>query len=248
MVDLFQSVFAPPRDMILLVLAAWLGSLLAEGQAGRHQIGKEPLNSLIFYMLLAFVFAGRITDALANFSAYAASPLDLFSPHPHQFDLAGGLAGALLAFLIFTRRLGLPRLNMLDALVPFFATLAVGSGLRHLAAGTAYGQPTQVPWAVVVGGTLIHPSQAYETIASLLILALVWLPDRLAPGIQFLLFTSLTAGVRLFLEAFRGDSDLLPGGFRTAQVGAFLILAASLVFIEALLVCRSHLKNGFVER
>jgi prolipoprotein diacylglyceryltransferase len=46
--------------------------------------------------------------------------------------------------------------------------------------------------------------------------------------LYFLSFVASSALARLFLEAFRGDSLLLAGGLRAAQVEAWIILAASL--------------------
>lgn len=50
----------------------------------------------------------------------------------------------------------------------------------------------------------------------------------LPSGRLFLVFLALTAGTRLFFEAFRGDSALIWGGIRTAQVIAWLVLAGAL--------------------
>jgi hypothetical protein len=45
------------------------------------------------------------------------------------------------------------------------------------------------------------------------------------------LFLALYSGQRVFLEAFRADSLLLPDGWRVAQVGGLLVLAVSLVML-----------------
>jgi len=58
--------------------------------------------------------------------------------------------------------------------------------------------------------------------------------NRLANGALFLLFLALTAGSRLFLEAFRGDSALVLGGIRSAQGLAWALLAAALVGLDRL--------------
>ena len=47
-------------------------------------------------------------------------------------------------------------------------------------------------------------------------------------GWRFLTFLELSAGACLFLEAFRADSLLLPGGLRLAQVAAWFVMAVSL--------------------
>jgi len=50
----------------------------------------------------------------------------------------------------------------------------------------------------------------------------------------FLAFLALAAGSRLFLEAFRGDSALILGGIRAAQLAAWAILAAALAGLDKL--------------
>ena len=56
---------------------------------------------------------------------------------------------------------------------------------------------------------------------ALIIFALLWFRKTDSPpGMLFLNFAALTAGARLFLEAFRGDSTLVFGEFRLAQIVA----------------------------
>jgi prolipoprotein diacylglyceryltransferase len=63
----------------------------------------------------------------------------------------------------------------------------------------------------------------------------IWFRKTDSPsGSNFLLFAALTAGARLFVEAFRGDSRLIFGGIRLAQVVAWIALAMVLVTSELL--------------
>ncbi len=226
MINLFRTLFSPPRHLILLIAAMWLGLTLAEKRSERHGISKEALNNIVYYSLLGYIIGGRVLFALANLSAFVQSPLSLFSINIDLFDPPGALVVALLVGFIYGYRQKLPLWGTLDALTPFFATLAVGLPLSHLAAGTAFGQPTDVPWGMDLWNAMRHPSQMYELLASLLTFCLLWFPKRdLRPGILFLTFAALTAGSRLFLEAFRGDSTLVFGGFRLAQIAAWVALA-----------------------
>jgi prolipoprotein diacylglyceryltransferase len=73
-----------------------------------------------------------------------------------------------------------------------------------------------------------HPAQIYELIAALLIFGWIW--SRKAdspPGVLFLTCAASTAAARLFLEAFRGDSTLIFGGLRLAQILAWIALAVA---------------------
>jgi len=55
---------------------------------------------------------------------------------------------------------------------------------------------------------------------------------RPGEGLNFLLVVAASAVARVFLEAFRGDSLVLPGGFRTAQVVGLVVLAVSIFFMH----------------
>jgi prolipoprotein diacylglyceryltransferase len=149
-----------------------------------------------------------------------------------MLDGGGGLVVGALAGLVYGQRKHMPLWPTLDALTPALAILAVGLGLAHLASGNAFGAPTRLPWGIDLWGEKRHPSQVYEIMAALAILALVWprpaQDETWPPGARFLAFIALSAFARLFLEAFRGDSTLLVGSLRTAQVAAWLVLAAAL--------------------
>lgn len=235
MIGFFRSIFAPPRHLILLLAALWLGLALAEKHAQRHQISKDSLNNIAYYSLFGYLLGGRILYALSNFSAFMDSPLSIFSLNLDLFDPVAALASAVIVGFIYGARQKLPWWSTLDALTLLFATLAIGLSLSHLAAGTAFGSPTNLPWGIDLWNARRHPTQIYELIASSIIFGLIWFRKRDAlPGSNFLLFAALTAGERLFLEAFRGDSMLIFGGIRLAQVIAWMVLAAALFTNELL--------------
>ena len=230
MLSTFRSLFAPPRHLILLLAALWLGLTLSEKRVERHGISKEALDNLIYFSFLGFILGGRFLFVLEHLTAFTQSPLSIFSLNIDLFDPIGGLVTAILVGLIYGQRQKLLLWSTLDALTPLFAILAIGLHLSHLAAGTAFGSPTNLPWGIELWNANRHPSQIYELIASLLIFGYIWLrkPGSFA-GADFLWFTALTAGSRLFLEAFRGDSILTFDGIRTTQLIAWLVLAFALI-------------------
>ena len=230
MFDLFRTLFAPPRHFILIIAALWIGLTLAEKRTERYGISKDVINNLIFYSALAYILGGRVIYVLVNFSAFAPSPLNIFSPNPDLFNSTGAFLSALIMGVMYGKRQNLPFWRTLDAITPVFALLAIGISLSHLAAGTAFGSPTDLPWGIYLWGAMRHPTQIYESIASLIIFGVIWFRKSNSPqGVIFLNFIALTAGSRLFLEAFRGDSVLVFGGFRLAQVLTWILLAIALL-------------------
>lgn len=233
MLTSFRNLFAPPRDLILVVAAIWAGLYLAEKRSARHGISVSDLNNIVFFPLIGYLLGGRILFAIENISAFTQSPQSLISLNLDLFDPIGGLAVAFIIALIYAQRQKLSLWPTLDALTPMFAVFGLGLGLAHLASGSAFGSETSLPWGLELWGTIRHPSQIYEIIASLVILGLLWFQKQeIPPGVHFLTFTALASGARIFLEAFRGDSTLLYGGLRLAQIIAWAVLAFSLFMLD----------------
>ena len=233
MIEAFQNLFAPPRHMILLVIAAWLGLTLAERRTEYHGISKDDLNNISFYGMIAFVIGGRISYVLQNMSAFTKSPLGIISINPDLFDPIGALAITFIVLMVYGQRKQLSIWNILDALTLFFAVVSVGLGLSHLAAGTAFGLPTDLPWGIDLWNATRHPTQIYDMLASSLILILLWLfKPSPRPGVPFLTFAALTAFTQLVLQAFRANYTILFAGLRQEQVLAWLALLICFILLE----------------
>jgi phosphatidylglycerol---prolipoprotein diacylglyceryl transferase len=233
MLTFFLNLFAPPRHMILLVIAAWIGLTLAEKRTERHGVSRENLNNLIFYALLVFILGGRISFILQHLTAFTKSPSSIFSINPDLFDISGAVVAAILASMVIGQRNQLSLWSTLDALTPFFAILAIGLGLTHLAAGTAFGLPSKLPWSMELWNAERHPAQIYETLAAALIFCLLWFKRHdPRPGLLFLTYGALTAGCVIFLSAFRGDPTLVFNGIKQEQLLALAVLAATFLLFE----------------
>ena len=233
MLSSFRNLFAPPRELILVVAAIWVGLWLAEKRSKRHGISINDLNNITFFPLLGYILGGRILYAVENLSAFIQNPQSLISLNLDLFDPIGGMAVAVIVAMVYGQRQKLSFWRTLDALTPLFAIFALGLGLAHLASGSTFGKETSLPWGMQLWGTTRHPSQIYEVLASLLILGLLWIQKADSrPGAHFLTFAALTSGTRLFLETFRGDSTLIFGGLRMAQIIAWVVLATSLFLLD----------------
>jgi len=213
---------------LILLLAAWLGIWSSERESMRRGLPGGAIANLGTFAALGGLLGARLGYALLNRSSYAADPLSIFSLTPSALEPAAGLGTALIVGVIYGQRRKLPLRGALDALAPGIAVLGIGLALANLASGDGYGAPARLPWSIFLWGVDRHPSEVYELLGALAVLALWYWASRqaLPPGVTFLLVVAASALVRLFLEAFRGDSALLPGGFRLGQVIALLALAA----------------------
>ncbi|MDD2921295.1 MAG: prolipoprotein diacylglyceryl transferase [Anaerolineales bacterium] len=233
MITLFRDIFSPPRHMILLIAAAWIGLSLAEKRAERHGVSKEDLNNITFYSLVALILGGRVFFVLQNLSAFVKSPLGIFSINPDLFEPTGAFAAAGVVALIYGQRRSLKFWSTLDALAPFFSILAIGLGLSHLASGAFFGKETALPFAIDLWNAARHPTQIYETLAALLTFGLVWrIEKNQPPGFLFLAFAALTALSQLVIQAFRADAAVIFNGVIQGQVVAWFALALCFVLFE----------------
>lgn len=216
---------------LMYLLGLWFGLSLAEKFAPRRGISPDALYNLAFTGLMAGILGARLGYVLLNPQAFLASPLSLISLNPGLLDPFSGFAAALIAALVYGARKKLGFWNALDALTPFFAVFMIGAALANIASGAAFGLETSLPWGIELWGAKRHPTQFYELTGAMVILLALGprFKDASAPaGRLFLIFVALTAGARLFFEAFRGDSTLILGGIRAAQVVAWLALAGAL--------------------
>lgn len=218
---------------LVMLLAVWVVLWLAAREAGRLGLDGEAVYNAGFVTLVVGLLSARLIYILLHLPAYLANPADIISLDLGSFAPLPGAAIGLLAGVAFIAQRRLPWAPLVDAVAP---ALAAGLALWSVAAllgGTSYGRPADLPWAITLWGARRHPTQIYELLAALVILAILWwVRGRQAyPGQVFLLFVALYGGARLFLEAFRADSWLLPGGLRGAQVIGLVALVIALAMM-----------------
>jgi len=230
-----QALLAPPRHMLLILAAGWLGLHLADRRAGQYGLASQELDNIAGAGMLAFILGGRMGYVLIHAAVFIQAPAGIVSLNPGLFSplLGGAAALAASAAYVWQRRLALTR--VLDALTPLLAILAIGAGLSNLASGAAFGKPSDVPWSITLWGAQRHPSQSYETLAATLTMLAAWRTSAAErSGTAFAIFAAWTAGWNIFLRAFRAEGTWLPNGTRLDQVAAWLALFVALVMLDLL--------------
>jgi prolipoprotein diacylglyceryltransferase len=225
---------ALPLPALLLLAGFWLGLDLTEKQAERFGANSGQIYNMTLAAVVAGIVGARLGYAAQSPQAFLQSPLSLLALTPQMLDASAGLLAAAGVALLYMWRKRLPLWQTVDAITTLLAVLGVSLGLAHLASGDAFGAPARLPWSIDLWGELRHPSQVYEILAALWIAIIVWPGARAArytlqhPGFRWWIFTALSAGARLVLETFRGDSLLWMDTFRQAQIAAWVVLAISL--------------------
>lgn len=220
---------------LALLAGVWLSLDLLSKFAARYGQPSERAYNAGFYGLLVGLVAARLAHTALYTEAYLASPLSLISILPGSMVPAAGWIAGPLFVAWYLRRGGALNGAMLDALAPALLVLLASISLANLLSGNGYGTETTLPWAIELWGAKRHPTQVYELLAVLAVLAIVWRQRDTWPFAGAGAVASVVgySTARLVLEALRGDSWLLPGNVRGAQVLSLLALLVMLGVMAA---------------
>jgi phosphatidylglycerol:prolipoprotein diacylglycerol transferase len=208
--------------------------------------GGEPgvMVDMALPVVIGVFLGARAMFVLVEREYYIRNPLEILMVWKGGLVFYGGLIGGALAFIITTRVMKLELWDLADTVAP---GVALGHALGRLGcffAGSCYGRPTDVPWAVTytnpnslardVLGVPVHPTQLYSA-AFLVILSaiLVFIGSRSAFKGQVIASYGILYGVfRFFIEFLRGDprgAIALTGiTLSTSQAVSLLLVPASL--------------------
>jgi len=169
-------------------------------------------DDLVVWCTLGIVLGGRLGYVLFyQPSYYLAHPDEALALWHGGMSFHGGLLGVVLALVLFTWRQRLSFLMVGDVVC---CAVPIGLGLGRLANfvnGELYGQPSDLPWAMVFpnGGPVPrHPSQLYEALLEGVVLFLLLFVFRRAgyrsrPGFLAGLFMIGYGVARIVGELFR---------------------------------------------
>jgi prolipoprotein diacylglyceryl transferase len=228
---------------LILLVGVWIALNLVEREAPRYKLSAGTLSNLILVGLIAGIVGARLWYAVRFIDVYIENPLSLFSLNPSTLAAEEGMLTGLIAAVVYGGRKDLRLLQTLDVLTPGLAVFGLALGFSHLSSGDAFGAPSSLPWAIELWGEGRHPTQVYEILVALLSLALVWRIRKwkVFSGFLFLSWLGLAALSRLLIEGFRGDSVIVFGSLRSAQVVSLVVLV--LVMVGMHLQGRRNLMN-----
>ena len=236
---------------VLLAIAFLTALVVAARLAARDGLPRERVYDLGLWMLLAALVGSKVL-MLWTEPGYRENLWQLFSLDFLRSGgvFYGGLIGASLTGYFLVRRYGLPWWQTADAFAP---GIALGQSIGRLgcfAAGCCWGKPTTLPWGVrftelgheITGVPIdahLHPTQAYESLATLaLFFLLLWLHRRRRFSGQVILFYAVCYGLIRFLIEFvrddpRGDIAGLTSltGLSTSQMISLLVGLFGLVLL-----------------
>ncbi|MDZ4063150.1 MAG: prolipoprotein diacylglyceryl transferase, partial [Coriobacteriia bacterium] len=140
-------------------------------------LSDDDVLGAVLYCVIGVLLGSRIGYVLFYGGRYYLDdPVRVFALWDGGMAFHGGLAGIIIAGVLFARRVGVPFLRLADmaavgAPVGFFF-----GRLANFINGELWGRVTDVPWAMVfpgAGANPRHPSQLYEAVLEGLVMFVV---------------------------------------------------------------------------
>jgi phosphatidylglycerol---prolipoprotein diacylglyceryl transferase len=231
----------------------WLSRWLVARDAlwdGRQRAKPIDYDDLVVWIALGTILGGRLAHIIFYEPArYAADPLAALRLWEGGMSFHGGLAGVMIAMVLFARKTNVPLLSLFDV-AAVVAPIGLFLGrIANFINGELFGRTTDGTWGIIYaeGGDLPrHPSQLYEAgLEGLLLFAIVCtvaLTGGLKrPGLLSGIFGVGYAAGRMTSEFFREpDAQLgfLFGGWLT--MGMVLSLPVLLAGFGLMLRAKHH--------
>lgn len=215
--------FQMPTYGLLLALALLTAIITADRLGRREGFDGGRMLDFSTWIIVVGLVGAKILMIISDWGYYRQNPGEIFSLNTLEAGgvFYGGFIAAALFAVWYVRTYHLPPLKMFDIYAPAIALAQSVGRLGCFSAGCDYGTRTTSflgvvftnPYSHEVTGVplnvRIHPTQLYESLATLIIgVILLWRFGRKKrDGEIFLLYVVLYAVARFFLEFLRGDED-----------------------------------------
>lgn len=190
------------------VLAVWLW----EKHAAKLKIKFIHPNLNWLIVLLLMTIGARVWHVLTDWSLYINDWWQALAIWQGGLSILGALVGLVLALIVVAKKEGLKLLVLLDlAALSLPWAQAIGRFGNYFN-GELYGWPTNLPWAIVVGGQNVHPLFLYESLLLLILAVFFELNFRvrqLKSGQYFFIYLNYYLVVRFLLDFLRVQKTML---------------------------------------
>ncbi len=215
---------------IIIMLGILAAILVATKETKR--LGEDPdhLYNMVLWGLPAAIVGARLYYVLFSFADYKDNLLSIFYIWEGGIAIYGGVIGALLVAIVYTRKHKLPVWKFLDiGAYGFLLGQCIGRWGNFVNA-EAYGTVTNLPWRMLVDGQTVHPTFLYESLWNLVLFLFLWF-TRKKHGFSGRATSLYMVGYgigRFLIEGLRTDS-LYIGNLRVSQLLSFVLIVGGIV-------------------
>lgn len=206
--------------------------LIAYYRAPQHKIQSDRVIDIILVSLPVGIVGARLYYVIFNWEYYKGDFFKIINLRSGGLAIHGGLIFGFLTAALLCYLWNISPLNFLDLMAP---SIAIGQSIGrwgNFFNQEAHGGPTDLPWAILVKGEMVHPTFLYESLWCLFLFFVLILIDRQREyfGKTFFFYCALYSLERFFVEQLRTDSLML-GPLRVAQLVSGTIFIIFVILI-----------------
>nr|WP_235788485.1 prolipoprotein diacylglyceryl transferase [Salipaludibacillus sp. CUR1] len=230
---------------LLIGLGAFIGYLIANHEAKKRGMPEDFLADLLIFALPAGIIGARLYYVIFRWEQFAGDPARIFAIWEGGLAIHGGLIGAFITVLIFSRVRGLSFWKIADIVAPSILLAQAIGRWGNFMNQEVYGQEVSraylenllIPDFIInqmfINGAYYQPTFLYESIWNLLGVALLLYLRRvnLRRGELFISYLIWYSVGRFFIEGIRTDYLLIFGVLKTAQVVSVLTIIGGIILI-----------------
>lgn len=222
-----------PSASLVYILGIWLALAVTEKAAAHLDLDVPWTYNLATIGLASGFIAARVAFVAVHWDAYRQNLIGIVWPLTSGFNVWAGLLVACAAAFFYGRARNLPVGETLDALAPGLIVAFMTISAADFLAGPGYGVQADLPWSVSLFGILRHPVQIYELLGAALALVAwrAYRERRDFGGQLFLIAMAVFSAGRLFVDAYRANAALTPGGYHTVQIVALAALVGAMILL-----------------
>ncbi|MBU4449768.1 MAG: prolipoprotein diacylglyceryl transferase [Actinobacteria bacterium] len=243
---------------ILIALALLVGIVISYFIAKyRGEKQDEVINFAPFAVIFG-VIGARLLHVVVNWSYYSGHLSYIFAFRKGGLAIQGVMLGGILALVVFCKIRKLDFWKWADIMSPaLLLGQAIGRWGNYFNQ-EAFGLPTSLPWGIYIdpinrppsysNAEFFHPTFLYESIANLVLFALLLLilrlynkrPDKFPNGLVFATYLGVYAIYRSIIEYYRIDSSFV--------LGIKVVYILNGITVIAVLIIINYLVKKFREK
>ncbi|MFS0655193.1 prolipoprotein diacylglyceryl transferase [Bacillus sp. 179-C3.3 HS] len=230
---------------VIIGVGALLGLWLALRECEKRGINKDTFIDLILFAIPIAIICARIYYVAFEWDYYQQHPNEIIKIWNGGIAIHGGLIGAVLTAIVFTRLKKVSFWKIADVAAPSIllgqAIGRWGNFINQEAHGEAVSRtflenlhlPEFIINQMYIDGTYYHPTFLYESLWNFagVVILLLLRRTSLRRGEIFLSYLIWYSIGRFFIEGMRTDSLMLTENLRMAQMISITIFVVSILLI-----------------
>lgn len=217
---------------IFIIIGIIFSLLFCKKDNGKYHVDFEDILELYLFILPISIICARLYYVLFKLDYYLINPLEILNIRNGGLAIYGGIIGGIITIILFCKKKGLNKLDILDYLAPYLPFGQSIGRLGNFFNEEAYGTETTniFRMGIFKSGAYIqvHPTFLYESICTFIIFIILLKKKdkRDYPGQLTYLYFFLYGVTRSIIENLRTDSLM----FKTIRVSQLLSIFSSIIF------------------